>query len=462
MAAQQIQYASVQAALPQSSLTAIAQHMFCLMTRNMSSDGFVFADPLAGTPFAPGTFSAPGCIIAAPSFPADLGTVDQDYVFNFTRDAAIAAVEIAAASEPTRPGEGVQPLIDYVNFAQTCQNNSGSVTIGHAAYNVEGQPAPRSEQSDGPALQTLAILQAFPQLDTPAQAAAASVIGTNLTYLLGSGPQSGVPVYQGETTNLWEEEFGFSFFARAVQLKCLQEITANSFGIPVPPAAAAAITFLQNALQSHWNGQFYQSLIPAPSDNRAPYDPNIDIVLSSLYGAVPLTDTKMLATAAQIRSQWSDSSSSLAYPINAADQARTPPIGPLLGRYPGDTYDGDLADPAVVGHPWALCTANFASLYHGLANLITKQQTVPLDSLSTDFFGQVGITAATPPGQAVALLQAAADQMLNALVFHSDHLELSEQFDKDTGFEKSVRDLTWSYASFLAAVRAGTGQAVLG
>ena len=52
--------------------------------------------------------------------------------------------------------------------------------------------------------------------------------------------------------------------------------------------------------------------------------------------------------------------------------------------------------------------------------------------------------------------------MLNALVFHSDHLELSEQFDKDTGFEKSVRDLTWSYASYLAAVRAKTGQSVLG
>jgi len=456
-----LQYAVVQTALPQSSLTAIAQHMFPLMLRNMSSDGFVFADPLA-----PGNFSAPGCIIASPSFPGDLGTINQDYVFNFTRDAAIAAVEIAAASMPTRPGQGVQPLIDYVNFARTCQDNSGSVTIGHAAYTVEGQPrTDRGDQSDGPALQTLAILQAFPQLDAPTQATAASVISTNLNYLLGTDPATGVPVFQSKTTNLWEEEFGFSFFARAVQLKCFQQVTANTVGVPVPPGTAAAITFLQNALQGHFNGQFYQSLIPPLSDSsKAPYDPNIDIVLSSLYGAVPLTDTKMLATAAQIRRQWSDPSSSptLAYPINAADQARIPHIGPMLGRYPGDTYDGDTLDPAVVGHPWALCTANFASLYYGLANTITQTQAVPFDSLSADFFGQVGITASTPPGQAAASLQAAADQMLNAVVFHSDHLELSEQFDKDTGFEKSVRDLTWSYASFLAAVRAKTGQSVLG
>jgi glucoamylase len=452
-----LRYARVQAALPQSSLTAIAQHMFSLMLRNVSSDGFVFADPLA-----PGSFSVPGCIIASPSFPADLGTVDQDYVFNFTRDAAIAAVELAAASMPARPGEGVQPLIDYVNFARICQDNSGSVTIGHATYTVEGQPQPRTEQSDGPALQTLAILQAFPQLDAPAQATAASVINTNINYLLGPDPAAGVPVFESKTFNLWEEELGFSFFARAVQLKCFQQLTANTVGIPVPPATAGAITFLQNALAGHWNGQFYQSVLPVPADDRAPYDPNIDIVLSSTYGAVPVTDTKMLATAGQIRRQWSDSSSSVAYPVNAADQARTPPAGPLLGRYPGDFYDGDLADPHVTGHPWALCTANFAQLYYALANTITQTQAVPLDSLSADFFGQAGITASTPPGQAVTLLQGAGDEMLNAVVFHSDHLELSEQFDKDTGFEKSVRDLTWSYASFLAAVRAKTGQHVLG
>ena len=85
-----------------------------------------------------------------------------------------------------------------------------------------------------------------------------------------------------------------------------------------------------------------------------------------------------------------------------------------------------------------------------------------LGQLSAGFFGQVGISASTSPGQAASFLEAAADKMLNALVFHSDHLELSEQFDKATGFEKSVRGLTWSYSSFLAAVRANTGQSVLG
>jgi glucoamylase len=51
---------------------------------------------------------------------------------------------------------------------------------------------------------------------------------------------------------------------------------------------------------------------------------------------------------------------------------------------------------------------------------------------------------------------AVGDQMLQAVIFHSDNLELSEQFDAATGYEKSVSNLSWSYASFLSAVRART------
>ena len=43
-----------------------------------------------------------------------------------------------------------------------------------------------------------------------------------------------------------------------------------------------------------------------------------------------------------------------------------------------------------------------------------------------------------------------------AAAFHSDNLELSEQFDATTGYEKSVSNLSWSYASYLSAVRART------
>lgn len=50
----------------------------------------------------------------------------------------------------------------------------------------------------------------------------------------------------------------------------------------------------------------YQSVLPVPADDRAPYDPNIDIVQAAVYGAESVTDPRLLATAARLRAQWSD------------------------------------------------------------------------------------------------------------------------------------------------------------
>lgn len=442
-------------AVAQSDLPTISQFMFALMLRNIASDGFVIADPSS-----PGRLSSPGCVIAAPSYPADLSSVTQDYVYNWVRDAAVTAMELVAANLPqTLPGAGIGPLKDYVNFAKTCQDNA-TPTLSHACFTVEGQSRPWSEQSDGPALQTVAMLQAFDQLDAATQATATAVINKNVEYLL--------TVYQDPTYNLWEEHQGLSFFARSAQLRCFEAITSNTHGISVPPGTAEAVTWLQEALQAHWNGTYYVTLLNPPSPGQAGsptvpanqgYDPNIDIVMAAVYGAVPYTDTKLLATAAQLRHQWADSGSPGVYAINTADAIQG--LGPLFGRYPGDTYDGDNSDSSS-GHPWALCTCNVAELYCGLANEIAGGTPVPFDDLSAPFFSQIGMTSTTSPADAVTALRGAGDAMLRAVVYHSDNLELSEQFDGTSGYEKSVRDLTWSYDAFLSAVRAKTGQGVQG
>jgi glucoamylase len=307
-----------------------------------------------------------------------------------------------------------------------------------------------TDQNDGPALQTLAILSLFDQLDAPAQAVALAVANANVAILMNA--------YQQPTFNLWEEVRGNSFFARAAQLRCLQEVQSNTIGVQVPPNIADAIGWLTSQLQSHWNGTYYVSILD-PERAIPGYDPNIDIVSASIYGAIPFTDTKLLATAAQIRAQFSQSGAENYYPINGDDAARG--IGPLLGRYPGDTYDGDMADHSI-DHPWALCTANLAELYYGLANAIASGTAIPYDNLSANFFEQVGIHSATSPSDAGQALQKAGDAMLQAIVYHSADLALSEQFDAWTGYEKSVRNLTWSYAAFLSAVRRRNNASVRG
>jgi len=427
-----LQYSLVKPAVAPSSLPTIAQYMFWLMYRNVASDGFVFEDPVNA-----GVVSQPGCVLASPSW-ENTAHVSQDYVYNWTRDSTLVAIEPAHGAPPTN-----QPLVDYVQFARTCQDSGGD--FDRASYLINGTPRPNwTDQTDGPALQTLAILQLWSQLDEATQTVANAAIEANLNFLEGA--------YQGQTYNLWEDEYGASFFARAVQLQCFQAITANSLGIPVG-LVSTAIPWLENALQSHWNGQYYESMfpVPVPPDYRVPYDPNIDIVIAAIYGAVAVTDTKLLATGALLRSEWDDPSSQYYYGINGADEARG--IGPLLGRYPGDKYDGDSDQPAD-DHPWVISTCNFAELCYRLAGAITASGAIPLDANSTGFFNQVGVNDSTTPAAAATALQSAGDQMLQAIIFHSDHLELSEQFDARTGYEKSVSNLSWSYASFLSAFRA--------
>jgi glucoamylase len=436
-----------------ADLPSLVPIMYTFMFRNIASDGFAFSDPQS-----PGDISRnskPGCIIAAPSFPAETPGIDEDYVFNWVRDGAITAMEVAKADMPTRPGGTVQTLNDYVQFADLCHSNAQPpLTKGHACFNIAGDARPWTEQNDGPALQTITILAAYDQLDVGTQKRAVDLVNSNVAYLLG--------VYQGPTTNLWEEHSGYSFFARSAQLRCFEEIQASTIvGVDKPTGLRPAITWLRQALAGHWDGSTYVSMLADPGDGAQPspqnpvvsgYDPNIDIVQSAVYGAVPVTDTKLLATAAQLRSQWEEGGIAF-YPVNKADKDGFG-IGPLFGRYPGDVYDGDTAHPELGGHPWALSTCNVAELHYKLAAAIKLSGKVPVDDLSAPFFAQSGVDASTAPAAAAAALAATGDAMVRAVVYHSDNLELSEQFNGTTGFERSVHNLTWSYAAYLSAMRA--------
>jgi glucoamylase len=433
----QIDFLDVQPSPQDSSLDTIAELMFGLMMRNMASAGLVFVDPLVLA-----SRSKPGGILASPSYPADRNNpAEQDYVYNWKRDAAIVAMEIAADGVPMDPARAAAHLADYVEFATECQANAA---LDQAKFTIEAQPFPSwPAQTDGPALQTLSLISAFPKLDAGSEGPARAIADKNTDFLL--------TVYSDPTTSLWEEVKGYSFFARAVQLRCFEELKSQGYGMKKPANVDNVIASLQSDLVGHWSGNYYLTFSPlADTGSHGVYDPNIDIVMACIYGAIDPTDPKLLATAAKVRGQWADDGSPYQYPIDRAD--RVLGIGPLLGRYPGDTYDGDGTDPTQ-GHPWAPCTCNFAQLYYELAKAIIAGAPVPNDPLAQPFLAQIGVDPSTPSTDAVAALRQAGDRMLYAIVYHSDNLQLSEQFDRTTGYEKSVSNLSWSYAAFLSAVR---------
>jgi glucoamylase len=117
----------------QVNLTSVARYLFWLMFRNVAADGLVFDDPVNA-----GLVSAPGCVLASPSWANSEARLTQDYVYHWTRDAAIVALEMAwAYSAGTLPDN--QPLIDYVRFSQLCQQAGGDFDRG--CYYINGTRA---------------------------------------------------------------------------------------------------------------------------------------------------------------------------------------------------------------------------------------------------------------------------------------------------------------------------------
>ena len=441
-------YGRVQVAVPQVDLVGLAPTMRSFMKANIASQALVFVDP-----YDAAKTSKPGCVIASPSY---TDVTDQNYVHHWLRDAAIVAMELAAAPDLDRDGVD-RTLCDYVGFSELCQNNAPPDHFFLAAFNIDGSPrADWTDQKDGPALQSLAFGAAWPYLDTTAKATAKKVAQRNLDET--------IKAWNNDTDKRgpWEDVIGPSFFARAAQIRFLEEvITTNTLELDASPDLQPALGGLRKALDGHWSDEkgWYRSIpdgVPgSDATDASEYDPNADVIMGYVYGSVECTDPKLLATAAKLRAAF-DKGGSREYPINFDDRDRG--FGPMVGRYPSDNYDGDTKEPPNEGHPWAICTANFAQLYYCLARTFQAREGAAFDELTGSFFSQVGLDEATvndrtQTDHVASALVGAGDKMLEAVVFHSDHQHLSEQFDKVTGFEKSVEDLTWSYAAYLSAVR---------
>jgi len=107
--------------------STVAPYMFSLMLRNIATFGFVIADH--NDPGSPGGYTAPGCVLASPSwsadgssYPGNVAPIIEDYVFNWTRDAAITLSAVLNQAPAQIPVAGASELLaNYVNFASTCQ-----------------------------------------------------------------------------------------------------------------------------------------------------------------------------------------------------------------------------------------------------------------------------------------------------------------------------------------------------
>ncbi|MCP4177547.1 MAG: hypothetical protein GY756_07255 [bacterium] len=142
----------------------------------------------------------------------------------------------------------------------------------------------------------------------------------------------------------------------------------------------------------------------------------------------------------------------------------------LVGRYPGDNYNGiDWSKVKVDGNPWYLTTIGLANYYYTLANEynITGEINIPAMNSKTPevvkFFQQVTGNKNIKSGvynkgskvfnEIIIGLVNNGNNIMRTVVHLAKpyNMHMSEQINRNTGKEASYKNLSWSYSSFLDA-----------
>jgi len=122
----------------------------------------------------------------------------------------------------------------------------------------------------------------------------------------------------------------------------------------------------------------------------------------------------------------------------------------LIGRYQGDSYAG--------GNPWTLLTAALGNLFYRGATAVVENGLLEGETLAEwlKVFNLPANTIFSSPIELATRFLQAGDGVLIRIRAHveKDGFHLAEQIDRNTGAQASAKDLTWSYAELLRAMKA--------
>lgn len=415
--------------------------------------------------------SQPGAILASPSN-KEFG-FSQDYQFHWTRDAAITMRQVTreyqeALAQHQQVSQPIEVIHDYIAFESKAQqqlSNPGEQTLGQPKFNIDGtvwEGMWGRPQNDGAAIRALALC-AIGRENMDLMREVVPLMKTDLNYVNKA--------WQQPNFDLWEEvKDNDHFFTKRMQHYAM---VCGSYLLyftehPLSQFYSDTATEIQSSLDKHWNEKLGYITETIGQLNYKGGGLNSGVLLAVLYGdeftnvrslpAWSVRDDRVMSTVAALRDAFYKE-----YPINFTN----PNEPPLMGRYPGDKYDGNLFQQ---GNPWIITTAALAEYYYTLARAY-KILHLPIEitARNVHFFEQLGLKAAVGKRyeygapeyeQYVAALITEGDRILRRIktfgTCGSDHdcLHFSEQIDAKTGQPTSAKDLTWSYVGILRAIQA--------
>lgn len=172
---------------------------------------------------------------------------------------------------------------------------------------------------------------------------------------------------------------------------------------------------------------------------------------------IALSHSRVLATIPKIVDEFN-----VLYQINNVKQNTAgQALGPAIGRYPEDTYDGNGSSR---GNPWFVCTTALAEFYYRLVWHYKNAQSILVTPLSITFFNFIGVNnvdinsryeAGSPQFLTIVnTLVTRGDEVIRRVQYHSDHGRVREQFNRNSGFAQGAMDVTWTYTAIMTASRA--------
>ncbi len=399
--------------------------------------------------------SVPGIVIASPS------RQDPDYYFHWIRDSALVMDSLLTdAAEGELNSEILKTFDDFLTLSRQLQMTPSMTGLGEPRFNVDGSAYTgvwARPQNDGPALRALTLLHALEKGVSPKrQEMISQILETDLDFIQ---KHSNEPSF-----DIWEEIRADHFYTRIVQMAALQKALQHfdmKWKLSIFDCEAARAE-LQNQLDKHWQSQkkyFSISLNRIEGGQNKKTDLDTAVVLGILHAGLDqqnlfsVRDPRLLQTAIQLERVFQN-----LYEINFTKVNLK--LAPAIGRYDDDVYFG--------GNPWYLTTLAFAELHYRLAASLQVDNNFLITALNLPFLQQAwegqseklreGLNLADSPkvtGELVKALVTRGDQFLLRVKFHTpEDGALAEQFSRQNGFAVSARDLTWSYASFLTAVKA--------
>ncbi len=416
--------------------------------------------------------SRPGAILASPSLKNDYG-FSQDYQFHWVRDAGVTMRQVvneykqaaAAHQDISELNIKLQNYIDFEREAQQQFSNPGEQTLGQPKFNIDGtvwEGIWGRPQNDGPAIRALALCEMVGENMVSAHEVV-PLIKIDLDYVVREWHQPNF--------DLWEEVNDTDhFFTKMMQQRALTcggnllYFTDHALSQKYTNASKE----IKKSLDYHWNEKLGYITETINQLNNKGGGLDSAIVLGVLYGSdwseaayLPewsVRDDRVMGTVAALRDAFAKE-----YPINQAN----PQEPPLIGRYPGDKYDGNQF---VQGNPWVLTTVALAEYYYTLAH-VYKNSHLPVEITQHNrrFFEQLNIKVLvattyeydTPEyNNVMTALIAEGDRYMQRINYHSactwDYscMHYAEQIDAKTGRQTSAEDLTWGYVSILRAMQA--------